>query len=401
MVHAGSISDREEVERFVYSPLVCFQQLTWPSPQRHDWSHIPPRPNFGARIVLPFVSTKYKTDITASCLQRALTSQVLPVDYDDENTSLLDAQSALYKPPPIKRTFDFSTFFKLYHAHFNRAAPLLFQTLRREIFLADESTYQGQFTGSLIPIDGLGFSGSLFFYTFERTTIVKSIGRGFEYSFFYEKMLEGYAYYYSLRRGSAGTLLCQILDALYCFEHRIGSWLGVSPSHYLVMKNSLAGLDKARGCKKWDLKPQSFFEPTRDLVPDSVLAEAARSGLADELPSKSKIVLIREDRTALMTLLEQDTKFLEEMGTVDYSLLLGRYPVGVLVEDEIGGIGKERDFGKGVRSADGRWIYRICIVDFLWNVDQLRTKVMKTAGKLLPEQTITTEPERYRKEFLR
>lgn len=58
------------------------------------------------------------------------------------------------------------------------------------------------------------------------------------------------------------------------------------------------------------------------------------------------------------------------------------------------------DFTKGILSADGQWIYRMTIVDFLWNVNKLVPTVMRTAGKILPEQTITSGPTRYKKAFL-
>jgi len=177
------------------------------------------------------------------------------------------------------------------------------------------------------------------------------------------------------------------------------------------MENVLSNLDKDRGCRKWDLKPQNFFEPTRDLVPDDLKTEAAKSGLADELDEE--IVLSKHDRDDLMALLEKDTKFLEEMGTIDYSLLLGRYPIEMFEGEggslkwggegtsNAGGAPPEERFVKGVRSGDGKWVYRMCVLDWLWNVDQLRPKVMRTAGKVLPEQTVTTEPGRYREEFVK
>lgn len=43
----------------------------------------------------------------------------------------------------------------------------------------------------------------------------------------------------------------------------------------------------------------------------------------------------------------------------------------------------------------------MCILDFFWNVEQLHPKIIKAAGVALPEQTITTEPDRYRREFLK
>lgn len=85
-----------------------------------------------------------------------------------------------------------------------------------------------------------------------------------------------------------------------------------------------------------------------------------------------------------------------KMETIDYSLLLGRYPVDLVPE-----IPEPENFVTGVRSADGKWVYKMCVLDFLWNVKQLHPKIIQVAGTALPEQTVTTQPHRYRDEFLK
>jgi hypothetical protein len=180
---------------------------------------------------------------------------------------------------------------------------------------------------------------------------------------------------------------------VYSFSVRLGEVLGISPGSYLVMRNIL----EKKGYEKWDLKPQNFFEPTRDLVPDSAKSEQAKSGLADELPEEERIVLTRKQKKEVMRILERDTEWLCEMGTIDYSILLGRWD-----RETYGGTDQELEDEAGVwASPDGKWVYKMSLVDFLWDVEQLRPKIMQTAGKLLPEQTVTTEPERYRKEFMK
>lgn len=57
---------------------------------------------------------------------------------------------------------------------------MLFRQLRDEIYNIDEEYYQDQFTKPLKLVSGLGFSGSVFFYTDNKDFIVKSIGRRFE-----------------------------------------------------------------------------------------------------------------------------------------------------------------------------------------------------------------------------
>lgn len=212
----------------------------------------------------------------------------------------------------------------------------------------------------------------------------------YQYKFLYDHLIKAYGDYL---RSNPKTLLCRITDVLYSFDFRIGSFLG-SPSHYMIMKNSLQDLDKDKGCRKWDLKPQNFFEPTRDLVPDKMKTEAAKSGLADELDEE--IVLTQKQKDQLMFLLKQDVEFLTEIETIDYSLLLGRYP-----KEHFGETQQPESFISGVTSGDGKWVYKMCIVDFLWNVKQLHPKVIQIAGTALPEQTVTTVPPKYKDEFLK
>jgi len=85
-----------------------------------------------------------------------------------------------------------------------------------------------------------------------------------------------------------------------------------------------------------------------------------------------------------------------QKGIIDYSLLLGRYPV-----DIFGKVPQPESFLTGVRSGDRKWVYKMRIVDFLWNVKQLHAKIIRAASTALPEQTITTQPHRYRDEFLK
>lgn len=172
---------------------------------------------------------------------------------------------------------------------------MLFHHLREKVFGLSEEQYQNQWTKKLHPADGLGFSGSLFFFTDDKSFIVKSIGRRFEYVFLYQTLMNPLGIYY---HETPNTLLSHITDVLFSFDHRLGNYLGVSPSHYLVMPNVLEGLDKEDGCRKWDLKPQNFFEPTRDLVPDYMKTEATKSGLADELDEK--IILSQQQKNELM-----------------------------------------------------------------------------------------------------
>lgn len=107
------------------------------------------------------------------------------------------------------------------------------------------------------------------------------------------------------------------------------------------------------------------------------------------------IYLHQDQKDELLRILDRDTAFLAEAETIDYSLLLGRYPIegnDVPIQAE--------SFPTGVVSSNGKWVYKMCIVDTLWNVNQLAAKLTKTISIMMPEQTITTQPARYREEFL-
>ncbi|KAF8463602.1 hypothetical protein BDZ91DRAFT_776907 [Kalaharituber pfeilii] len=339
--------------------------------------------SFFARITLPFLSPNYKSKVAEYCILKAFKT---PLEQEQDDA---DELHPLWRPPPVHRNFRFSVFFFLL-LRLSARCPLLFRKLRTEVYHIDEVLYQEQFFRPLQLVSGLGFSGSIFFFTAGKDFIVKSIGRRFEYMFLYKELMGPLANY---MENNEGSLLSEITDVLYSFDHRLGAYFGISPSHFIVMRNVLKGLNKKKGCKKWDLKPPNFFEPTRDLVPDSVKSDAAKSGLADELDEE--IVLSRRQKQDLMYLLERDTEFLMKMEIIDYSLLLGRYPADLLDPPQQG------SFLSGVRSADGKWIYKMCILDYLWNVKQLHPRIIRAAGTALPEQTVTAHPIRYRNEFLK
>ncbi|KAK6521626.1 hypothetical protein TWF506_001839 [Arthrobotrys conoides] len=334
-------------------------------------------------------SKGYKTKVITYSIQRAF-QESLGTEED-----YTDPKWPPYTAPPIIRTFSFPKFFRMYDLPFKRAAPLLFQELRSDKWNIDDKHYHNQFKQDLTPVGGLGFSGSLFFFTEDHSYIVKSVSRRFEYTFLYTQCIEAYGHY---MLSNPSSLLCRMTDVLFCFDRHLGGVLGVSPSHYVVMENLLKEMDAEKGWVKWDLKPQKFFEPTRDLIPDQIKTQQAKSGLADAM-EEDRIILTKKQKDELWALLKEDTEFLEEIETIDYSLLLGRFPISQNKDLKPSKF-KHENWITGVTSANGKYIYRACIVDFLWNVNQLQAKITRTAGKLLPEQTVTTEPGRYRREFL-
>lgn len=181
-------------------------------------------------------------------------------------------------------------------------------------------------------------------------------------------------------------------------------------------------------------------------MPDNLKSEATKSGLADTLEPEIRIKLTESQYTSLLKVILKDTEFLQNLGVVDYSLLFGRFPASskdalpvplgfehhvILADraashtpsrlstvlrpnepshrdersnwDSDGDAPSGADFIGGVLSSDGEWIYRMTIVDFLWNVDKFVPVAMRTAGKAIhmPDQTITTQPQTYRDAFLK
>lgn len=131
-------------------------------------------------------------------------------------------------------------------------------------------------------------------------------------------------------------------------------------------------------------------------MPDKLKTKAARTGLADALTDPEDMIYLRRDqKDELFRILDRDTAFLAEAETIDYSLLLGRYPTGGNNAPT-----QPESFSTGVVSSSGKCVYKMCIVDTLWNVNQLAAKLTKAVSVMMPEQTITTQPARYREEFL-
>ncbi|KAH6912708.1 phosphatidylinositol-4-phosphate 5-kinase-domain-containing protein [Coprinopsis sp. MPI-PUGE-AT-0042] len=301
------------------------------------------------------------------------------------------------------------------------AAPAPFADLRENIFGLPPDKYYDQHLSRKGPKkgtaikpsdDSLGFSGSQFFFSHDKALIIKSVPRAFESGFLLDQMLDAYTEHIreSYRTDPSDpnkptySLLTQITDVLYPPYHNVLGMLGIGGEGgvWIVMKNSLllnppGEQDKfIKATAEWDLKPPNFFEPTRDLIPDSLKSSTAKSGLADvHIPLKDRPVVSSQKRSELLDVLRRDTEFLDTMKVVDYSVLLGRwdrtsYPYPLGPEED-------QKWSEGVESKDGNWIYRITLVDFLWSQKGgLRPRVTRVAGKAIPEQTISTEPDRYK-----
>lgn len=195
--------------------------------------------------------------------------------------------------------------------------------------------------------------------------------------------------------------------------------------------------------ESWDLKPTSYFYPERDVAGGALASEATKSRLADEFDGKIHLTLDQaEDFKAQ---LQKDTKLLADCNAVDYSLFLVR----VSTEGEDGDLGAGDDakagnsgaaspstppeeagetgsepetpipparppfappgpptWRAGVRSADGRAVYRAAVLDFFWAKHALHARVMTglvETYNLVDDRgpmSVTTPAAEYRDRFL-
>jgi hypothetical protein len=260
-----------------------------------------------------------------------------------------------------------------------------------------------------------GFSGSTFFIAKENY-IVKSIPRRFEHSFFKNELLLPYADY---MRNNPGSLLVRITDFLQYSHYSVGSMMGLAPSHHIVMENIQRGksLDQRQGKEaEWetfDLKPQSYFYPERDVAGGILASEATKSKLADDFDDKVRLTLdVAED---FKYQLQKDTAFLAKHNAVDYSLFLLRIP---RPNDEQSASGPSSSTSRppynppepqtwrtGIKSADGKYLYRAVILDFFWSKHKVHAQAMTGLIKAYnifdrqgPMSVTTTSPE-YRARF--
>ncbi|KAJ5550371.1 hypothetical protein N7535_001691 [Penicillium sp. DV-2018c] len=281
-----------------------------------------------------------------------------------------------------------------------------FARLRKDVWKYDPDEYRGSFHTArgqppLKSVGDLGYSGSTFFTTVDGHFLVKSLPRYFEYSFFEHDLLEPYFEYMSQHPDS---LLVWITDYLIAPYTTLGTLLGWTPAHHIVMENTLCGRDDDPAAQQWetyDLKPIGYFVPERDLVPDPLLSENTLDRLADNF--NDKLHLRRTDYEAFWQMIQEDTKFLQEANVVDYSLFLVRIPASSKPAVR----GRSSPWRAGMPSADGKWKYRAAVLDFFWARHKFQPHVVSgvvqtfnVIGRQGP-MTITTTAEEYRANFLK
>ena len=251
-----------------------------------------------------------------------------------------------------------------------------------------------------------------FFTTLNSKYLIKSLPREFEQSFFRDRLLEPYAEHMRFNKDS---LLVRITDLLHSPLPTIGAFIGAVPSHHIVMENILYGRtsgseDEQKQWETYDLKPNDYFYPERDIAGGRLASESVKKRLIDEFNDKIRVTT--DQKEELITQLTRDSKMLQASNAVDYSLFLVRYPTELCPSgrDSIPtppGCGSS--WRNGVASRDGKWIYRAVVLDFFWAKDALQAQTLTglvqlfntlKLGKDHGPMTITTTSEEYRQRFL-
>ncbi|CRG83439.1 hypothetical protein PISL3812_00790 [Talaromyces islandicus] len=299
-----------------------------------------------------------------------------------------------------------SQLFTLSFVRLSRISGELFHHLRTVAWNIDETEYTNAFrhdgpdTG-LVAVGDLGYSGSTFFRTANSKYLIKSLPRKAEQDFFKQELLNPYWEY---MKDHPDSLLVHITDLLGASFPAFGSIIGYTPSHHVIMENVMGDREKSTEPNLWetyDLKPIDYFYPERDLVPEPLTSRAVRSRLYDHF--KDKVRVTKNQFQDLRKRIEQDTAFLKSGNTVDYSLFLIRYPAHILPTDSMD---SATEWRRGVVSTDGKWKYRVVLLDFFWAKHKLPAQALtgvvqsfNVVGRKGP-MSITTTAQEYRDKFL-
>lgn len=296
------------------------------------------------------------------------------------------------------------SFFSLFKLVLSRYRHIDFVALRKEVWKLDEEEYISSFLNDehkeLVPIGDLGYSGSTFFTTADGKYLIKSLPRKFEHEFFAKVLLEPYV---ERMRLEPHSLLVRITDLLYAPHASLGGILGAAPTHHIIMENLLYGKPEGDEGKKWetyDLKPNDYFFPERDIADGALVPDSVIERLVDEFPGK--IHISPSQKKHLITLLSSDTSLLSSHNAVDYSLFLVRYPTPPTpsVPSDAG------QWRTGVDDIKGEWTYRVIVLDFFWAKHSFHaralTRLVKVFNKVAHKgpMSITAEPGEYRERFM-
>lgn len=202
------------------------------------------------------------------------------------------------------------------------------------------------------------------------------------------------------------SLLVRVTDFLHAPMHTIGGLLRITPAHHIVMENILYGKEDDEDKDKWetyDLKPVSYFYPERDLAGGHLASNSVKERLLDTFDDKLRVS--KRHGQELVDQLSIDSKLLQECNVVDYSLFLVRYPTEN--RNNVSPLeSRTSAWRSGVKSTDGKWIYRAVLLDYFWAKHKLHAQTMTglirgfdlISGK--GHMSITTTADDYRKRFL-
>lgn len=323
----------------------------------------------------------------------------------------------------LKFILSFFAFFKLY---LTRYRPADFLTLRHNVWKLDEDEYLDSFPEptiskgrskkdkghekDLVPAGDLGYSGSTFFTTPNGKYLVKSLPRRFEHSFFTHDLFDPYVRHMTAHPES---LLVRITDMVYTPRATLGGIIGTAPTHHIVMENLLYGKE-ANGeefKEKWetyDLKPNDFFFPERDIADGKLAPESVKERLIDEFPDKVRVTA--QQKQDLLEILSADASLLAHNNAVDYSLFLVRFPGPTVRPPSVSVPAVEsasHPWRTGLNDADGKWTYRAVVLDFFWAKHKFHAKAMtglvnsfNVIAKKGP-MSITAKPNEYRDRFMK
>ncbi|KAL2757338.1 hypothetical protein ACRALDRAFT_2025155 [Sodiomyces alcalophilus JCM 7366] len=341
-----------------------------------------------------------------------------------------------------------AAFFSLFKLLLTRYRRPEFGSLRRDVWCLDEREYfesfqqkdpddsargqggasqqeqrsqrgkgKGKQTARLEPIGDLGYSGSTFFTTPNGKYLIKSLPRRFEYKFFTRDLLDPYVNH---MRAHPHSLLVRITDVVHAPHPTLGGLLGVAPTHHIIMENLLYGRDAEGGrfSNKWetyDLKPNDYFFPERDIADGRLAPKSVKDKLVDEFHDHVRVSAA--NKRELLRLLEADTQLLADHNAIDYSLFLVRYPgprastddgADDAVPDNVPFVDSDASpWRTGLVDADGKWTYRVVVLDFFWARHTFRawalTSLVKSFNKVAHKgpMSITANPADYRQRFLK
>ncbi|TLS26550.1 hypothetical protein PpBr36_05490 [Pyricularia pennisetigena] len=294
-------------------------------------------------------------------------------------------------------------FLSLFRLRLARYRPAEFRALRKHVWKLDEDEYIGSFQrgagdgSALKPVGDLGYSGSTFFTTANAKYLIKSLPRRFEHQFFTHDLLEPYIGH---MRANPHSLLVRIADMVFTPQATLGGILGTAPTHHIVMENLMYG-KQGDEWETYDLKPNDYFFPERDIMDGALVPNSVLDKLVDEF--KDKVKVTAEQKAQLLNDLEKDTELLAKNNAIDYSLFLVRYPA----DAQTSVISSDADAWRtGMRDRQENWVYRVVVLDFFWARHKFRARAMTGLVKLFNKvahrgpMSITANPSEYRERFL-